>query len=86
LFVFPTHFGADTVADFKASGPAAGVIEFSRADFTSFDTPGDAHSIMANAVQSGNNVVISNPFDSHDSVTLIGHVLGDLVAADFRLA
>jgi hypothetical protein len=61
------------------------VIEFSRADFTSFDTVGDAHSIMANAVQSGNNMIISNPFDSHDSVTLVGHELGDLVVTDFRL-
>ncbi len=84
-FVFPAYFGSDAITDFKTSGGGADVIQFSSADFTSFDTAGDPHSVMANAVQSGADVVISNPTHSGDSVTLIGHVLADLVSTDFHL-
>jgi serralysin len=84
-FVFPAHFGNDAITDFQAVGAGADVIEFSSADFTSFDAAGDSHSVMANAVQSANDVVISNPTNGADSVTLIGHVLGDLVSTDFHL-
>jgi hypothetical protein len=84
-FVFPTYFGSDAITDFKTSGANADVIQFSGADFTSFNTAGDPHSVMASAVQNGANVVISDPTHGGDSVTLIGHVLADLVSTDFHL-
>jgi hypothetical protein len=83
--VFPAHFGHDVITDFQTGGAGADVIAFSSADFTSFNATGDSHSIMANAVQSGNDVVISNPTNGADSVTLVGHVLSDLVSTDFHL-
>jgi hypothetical protein len=40
---------------------------------------------MANAIQSGSDVVIANPTNGADSVTLVGHALGDLLSSDFHL-
>lgn len=74
VFHFAAGFGNDTITDFGAS--EADIIRFDAGVFADFDA------VMAHAVQSGGDVVIT--VDADNSITLSGTNLASLMADDFR--
>jgi len=75
-FVLPANFGADTITDFKTTGGNADVVQFSSADFTSFNQVlAAATNLDASHVQ-----IVTGA----SSVILDGHQKADLVASNFH--
>ncbi|RYF53182.1 MAG: Ig-like domain repeat protein [Comamonadaceae bacterium] len=76
-FVFAPNFGNDTIKDFRASGSAHDVVQFSKSMFDNFAD------VLSHATQSGQDVVITS---GHDTLTLKNTKIGALDKSDFHFA
>lgn len=78
-FAFGAQFGHDIIAEFAATGGAHDFISFAGSP-----TLTDFTAVMANAVQVGANVLITQ--DAGNTLTLNNVTRGNLTAADFKFA
>lgn len=76
-FVFAPNFGNDIIKDFRASGTAHDVVQFSKSVFDNFAD------VLSHASQHGQDVVIAV---GQDSLTLKNTKLGALDKSDFHFA
>jgi hypothetical protein len=78
-FVFAPGFANDVVTDFAPGAGSGDVLRFEGGLFT------DAADVLANAVQDGADVVITDPNDGSSSVRLKNVLLGNLHQDDFLI-
>jgi Ca2+-binding RTX toxin-like protein len=78
VFVFAAGFGKDMIKDFAVTGSSSDVIEFSTDLFDDFAE------VMAQATQSGSDVLIT--VDADTTLTLVNVKLAALATDDFRFA
>ncbi|RYH32754.1 MAG: hypothetical protein EON54_20785 [Alcaligenaceae bacterium] len=76
-FVFAPNFGNDTIKDFRATGSAHDVVQFSKSMFDNFAD------VLSHATQSGQDVLITS---GHDTLTLKNTKIGALDKSDFHFA
>ena len=78
-FVFHPSFGQDTIVNFQASGPNQSVLQFDQTVFA------DTAAVLNAAHQNGANVVITDPHNANNTVTLLAVDVHSLSQSDFHI-